>query len=185
MVVLAWVLLLSATAKAAQPGAAMEAVSSLGLRRGVAAGVVSCAAAIELVLAVALAYSPGAFYPAIGVTILFTGFAVLGAYARATKRRIECGCFGPIKSTRLGWVQIIQLPAALGLLLLLSVSPPAWDLSTTLGVLFALEVSVAAAFIATSARHWHSVRRQRLSLAAGNAFNFAVEIDVSTASEGT
>jgi hypothetical protein len=164
-----FVLVLSATAKASQPQTALSALRKLGASARAAPVLVAGAIAVEWAVAAAVALFPSAVWSWAGVLGLFSGFAALGGFALVTRRDVDCGCFGALRSSRLGWWQLGQLPVAAAVVAGISIEPPRWNATSALLLLVVLYVLVAAVFLVASAPLWLRVRSQRLSLASATA----------------
>jgi hypothetical protein len=121
--------------------------------------------AAEWSLAVLLLIWPGSWFVRFAVFVLFIGFAGLGLFALVSGRQVECGCFGAVKNSRLGWQQIVQLPFV-GAALLLTPTHAGWSsFGDSMIALVFVHATVAAVFLVMAARPWRMVRGQRISMA--------------------
>jgi hypothetical protein len=108
---------------------------------------------------------------------MFTVFAAAAAYALLTGRRLDCGCFGVAGRSKLGWIQIIQLPVVV--LVVLRAGQVASTAGSRLGRLAVVELVVCLAFLYLGWPTFRRVRTARISLASAASFgrSTAVKVD--------
>jgi hypothetical protein len=157
-------LIVSAAAKAARPAIAGRALIELGMPGDFARVLVSLAVAAEQASAGALVLWPQARLAQGLCLALFATFALIGALALRSGRVIECGCYGSLHRSTLGWTQIVQLPVVAACLITIDRFLPTWDLRTGAALLWLLQVVAAVLLLARLAPVWWRIRRDRNSL---------------------
>jgi hypothetical protein len=161
-------LILSALAKAAHPKRVRTALESLVNGRRVATPLGAPALiAAEWAVGTSLIVRPWDRAVQAAVAVLFLVFAAAGGFALATGRTIECGCFGGLRASRLGRLQLIQLPVVLGCLFVIDLGAPHRAFASGLIALFLVHVAVAILLLAGALPAWRKVRRDRISLGIG------------------
>lgn len=174
VVALSAVLVASAVGKAVAPGTARNAVQSLGVSRH-AGTMVGAAVFVEWATAVGLVLYPRSWYPLAGLVALFAMFAAAATRALAKGQTLECGCFGSVTSQRLGRPQLYEFAAVVCCASGIAWNRPWWAPSDGLRLLVLVHLVVAATFLAVVVPTWLVVRRDRISLAAGRAFQRPME----------
>lgn len=180
-VLVAGVLTLSAATKTAHPHLAAKALVELGFATALARAAVVASIAWELGIASALAFWPGAVATqaaSIALLVAFAGVALLG---RRQGGAIDCGCFGALNRTRLGWLQIVEAAVAALAVLFVGNFAPSGDTQRGVVILAAAGVSVGVLLLVLLIREWFPVRRERRSLGSVVAHLGAVPVSGSTA----
>jgi len=174
------VLTLSAATKTAHPHRAAKALVELGFATMLARAAVVACIAWELGIASALAFWPSALATQAASIALFFAFAGVALLGRKQGGVIDCGCFGALNQTPLGWLQIIEAAIAALAVLFVANFAPSGNTQSGLVVLAAAGVSVAVLLLILLLRAWFPVRRERLSLGSVVAHLGAVPVSEST-----
>jgi hypothetical protein len=125
-VTVAVVFLYAALAKAADPSSFRNTVEGLGIRHPLSGPVAGAVVVVESLTAATLLTVPASWWPRVLAGVAAIGFAGVGVWAVATKRRVACRCFGNANAAVLGWRQVRLLPVWLGLVALAQWRPPDW-----------------------------------------------------------
>jgi hypothetical protein len=160
---LASVLMLAATAKASTFGRTVATiekilVSAPRFPQLIGAGVV----AIEWTAGASIAAAPSTLYAQATSALLFTVFAAFGIRAIVLRQKVDCACFGPLMSRRLGWLQVAQLPIVYALLATIAYTHPKPSSQRGLAIL-AIQIAVGVILFAAALPSWTRVRRERLA----------------------
>lgn len=169
MLTLAALLLISAATKAVHPAVTRTALVEFGLPREAAGGLVAAGVITESGVAVALVLSPHNVLALAACLILFGVFGAVAAVALKSGRRIECGCFGGLHRSVLGWTQVVQFALVVPSVLVVSRFAPNWNLTTGLVVLLGTQVAVGWVLLSRASADWRRVRRDRVSLSSARA----------------
>jgi hypothetical protein len=165
LLIVAGYLTVSAAAKAVDTRAATAALADFGLATAIAQFAVRTLVVIELTVASVLVLWPHALAAQASCVTLFGMFALFGALALRRGRSIECGCMGALHRSTLGWPQIVQFAAVVGIVFVVGGFAPSWGVRTGIAVLFSLEVAAAGMLLAHLSRIWWRIRLARVSLA--------------------
>lgn len=166
LLLVALVLMVSAAAKAARPAAPTSVLLDIGVGRGLALVLVALSVTVEQLVAAALVMWPAVLEVRMVALALFSLFALLGATALAARRSIECGCFGNLHRSALGWSQIVQLIGVAPILLVGGRFAPGWPTTSAgLAVLLMAQVAVSLALLMAGGSTWMRLRRYRKSYA--------------------
>ena len=166
LLLVALVLMVSAAAKAARPADPTSVLLEMGVSRWLAPVLVALSVAVEQLVAAALVMWPAVLEVRMVALVLFSLFAVLGATALAAGRSIECGCFGNLRRSALGWSQIIQLISVAPILVVGGRFAPEWPTASVgLAVLLMVQVAVSLALLVAGGSTWRRLRRYRNSYA--------------------
>jgi hypothetical protein len=164
LLVVAGFLVVSAVAKAIHPNAATAALLELGVSQGLARSGVAGAVVLEAATASAFVMWPRTFNAQLACIALFGGFALVGAVAIGSGRKVECGCFGSLHRTTLGWTQILQFALLAPSVILVGRYIPEWTDQMGLAVLTCVLVGVSSVLVVRVLRPWWQISRDRISL---------------------
>ncbi len=165
MVVLAGALAVAATAKIAQPRRAAQSLATgLGLQRRLSITLAIAGALAEEAVATSLVLWPDAPETQAGCIALFGLFAALGIWALESGREIECGCFGALRQSTLGWPQVLQLAIVAPGVVLVPRYTPAISTEAAVSLLFLIHLLAAGVPLMRLSRSWWRIRRDRISL---------------------
>ncbi|MDP9258126.1 MAG: hypothetical protein M3Q31_16470 [Actinomycetota bacterium] len=133
------------------------------------AALIVAAVATGLEVGVALALLVG-LYRVAGVVVMGLGlsFAAGGLFALARGLDVPCTCFGGASTARLGWRQVIALPAWL-LTASAMTGLPSTSFRTRIGVAIALAVLLAGLRAVSCAREYQAARLDRHAFAGGGS----------------
>jgi Methylamine utilisation protein MauE len=164
LLILATLLTVSAASKLAQPAIATRALVELGLRPSAAGVIVAGVIVMEETIAAALVLWPHALASQAAGIALFGGFALVAAVAIRGGRAVDCGCFGALRRSRLGWLQILQFIAVTPGVIFAGRFAPVWDIQSGVVVLLSVHMAVATLLFAPMCKAWWRIRRERVSL---------------------
>lgn len=164
--VLGGFLIVSAVSKAVRADLAIAALADFGLPSRLAHVVVAASVAIETAVGAALVLRPHALEARVAYLSLFAVFAALGLLAVQRGRVVECGCFGMLHRSTLGWGQILQFALAVPAVIVVGRFAPAWSWQRGFGSLFVVQLAVGTLLLAYTGPVWWRIRRDRVSLAA-------------------
>lgn len=170
LLVLAGFLVVSAAAKAIRPGPAAAALVELGLSPLAARVAVTAGVTVEAAVAGAIVVWPHALAAQAAYAALFGVFAVFGTLSLLTGRAVTCGCFGAIRGSTLGWVQLFQLALVVPSVIVVAWFAPRWSVETGLGVFLLVNVAAGGVLLALSSPTWWRIRRDRVSLGRVQAY---------------
>jgi Methylamine utilisation protein MauE len=170
MITIAGVLTVSAAAKAAHPGPAAQALVQLGLSRRFAPALVGLGVAVETLVAAAIVVWPREGAAQLGCLALFGTFAALAVLAIVRNQELECGCFGTVYHSRLGWTQLVQFAVVSFGLATLVAFAPSLSVRNGLAVLLIAQLAACAFLLASLVPAWWQVRRDRVSLSSYRAY---------------
>jgi hypothetical protein len=163
LVTVAGLLTVSALAKALQPRLAAAALVDLGVPPRLARASVFAVVVLEGVVAAALVVWPKRLEAQAACVAVFFGFALVGALALHTGRVVDCGCFGALHRSTLGWTQILQFAVVAPSVLVTGRWAPLWDERTGLSLVTLVLVAVSTGLVAYLAPMWWRIRRERSS----------------------
>lgn len=169
LIIVAGFLQISAASKAIHPSTASRALLGLGLPGRVAHFIVPAGVAAEETVAAAILLWPRAPGAQMACVALFGAFALVAAFALRRGDAVECGCFGALHRSKLGWAQVVQFTLVVPSIILVSLFAPDWSTQTGLGVLFVVHVAAGAALLSFLSPVWWRIRRDRRSLGSVQA----------------
>jgi hypothetical protein len=144
--------------------ALVETVQALGVA-GRAKLVAAAFLATEVCAGVLELLHPETVYTVAVVAAVFAVFGAAGARALAQGSRVECACFGPVMPHRkLGWFQLVQLPAVVALVLLAYRGAEGASEETVMAISFVYAVGAASLIVFAGRRSFRAVRSQRISI---------------------
>lgn len=147
-------LLFAGAAKIASPAATGSALAALGASRG---GLATGLAVVEIAAGMSLIVMPSHMLAFGLVALLGLGFAGAGVVALVRDLNVECGCYGSVALGRLGWAQLVMLPAwlAIAAIAALDTVPVLADerMILLLGVTLGLTVISAAVHVRLAGEH--------------------------------
>ena len=166
LLLVAVVLMISSAGKVVRPGEAMRPLVEIGVARPLALLVVALSIAVEQGVATSLIAWPRAVEARVAALALFSIFAIVGVTALAAGRTIECGCFGSLHRSALGWPQIVQFIVAAPILIAGGQFAPRWPApGTSLASLLMAQATVCLTLLMAGVRTWMRLRRNRISYA--------------------
>lgn len=171
LVLLAVFLSLSAATKTFARKKPQQALQELGVPAVIAVGVVTVSVPAEWLLSGAVVLAPRSAIVETCVAAAFGAFALVGCLALVRRRRIECGCFGAIRTGRLGVQQLGQLPFALSIAFLAMPNAPRLAPLNLIVVLLLVELLAAAVVLSSFLPTWRALRLTRASLASARSFH--------------
>lgn len=163
-------LVVSAAAKILRPAVAEGALIELGVSRPLARSLVAAGIMFEYAIALAIVLWPTAVLAQSACIALFGLFALLAGLALRTGRALECGCFGSLRRTNLGWAHVFQLACIVGVLGAIERLAPDWDVGKAAAVFVLVQLAAAIFLLANAAPALWRVRRARISLASVNRY---------------
>lgn len=162
--VLATVLALSGLSKLSRPSLFVDTMRRLGFPAVLAGWGAAAVIVAELATATGLVVAPRSGLGRAAVMLLASGFAGAGLWARVTRRRVACHCFGPGQHSTLGVRQVVVLPGWLLLCLVGQLAAPSWTASQGLGAIAFVLLGGVAVRLVRAWPLWREVRADRISL---------------------
>lgn len=141
----------SATAKLANPGAALRMVRGVGVRVGMAKPMTVCLIAAESVTAVVAVWPSAHVVAGVMVMALGTTFGGAAIITMLTHRVVLCACFGR-EQTPLGARHIARVPLFWAVGVLFVMVPPPWPDRQTTVVLAAITSALCLAYVLIALR---------------------------------
>ena len=108
-IILGIVLLFSGVTKILDPGKAVDLMIELKIiPEDLILIIISILPVLEILIGVLLISRRYSKFAAISALVLFTGFFLISIYGTITGLNSDCGCFGSVIKSRIGWGMVVR-----------------------------------------------------------------------------